>query len=47
MKYNFSQEISDYFAKLQNVMNNIDIESVNVLMNVLIQALEQKKQIFI
>lgn len=47
MKYNFSQEISDYFAKLQNVMNNIDIESVNVLMNVLMQALEQKKQIFI
>lgn len=47
MKYNFVPEISNYFEKLQIVLNSLDKESINTVMNVLMDALDKGKQIFI
>jgi D-sedoheptulose 7-phosphate isomerase len=43
----FSQEINQYFDKLRHVISSIDISQVNNLMNLLFDALESGKQIFI
>jgi D-sedoheptulose 7-phosphate isomerase len=43
----FSQEINNYFDKLSQVINSIDFSQVNNLMNLLVDALESGKQIFI
>jgi D-sedoheptulose 7-phosphate isomerase len=44
---NFSVEISRYFERLKYVIDSINISQINNLMNLLLNALETNKQIFI
>jgi D-sedoheptulose 7-phosphate isomerase len=43
----FSQEINKYFDKLKQVISSIDTSQINNLINLLLDALESGKQIFI
>jgi D-sedoheptulose 7-phosphate isomerase len=44
---NFNNEINAYFDKLKGVINLIDVSQVNNLMNLLVNALHDDRQIFI
>jgi D-sedoheptulose 7-phosphate isomerase len=43
----FNNEINAYFDKLKRVINQIDVAQVNNLMNLLVNALHDERQIFI
>jgi D-sedoheptulose 7-phosphate isomerase len=44
---NFSSEINAYFDKLKKVIDTVDVNQVNNLMNLLMDALQRDKQIFV
>jgi D-sedoheptulose 7-phosphate isomerase len=44
---NYIDEITAYFTRLKNAVDAIDKEDLNTLMNVLVEAKNEKKQIFI
>ena len=44
---NFTEEINAYFDKLKKVVDAIDIAQINNLMHLLIDALQEERQIFI
>lgn len=44
---NFSDDIAAYFDKLKKVIDSIAIDEVNRLMNLLVDALQEERQIFI
>ncbi len=47
LKKDFSIQIQDYLTRIENVIKNLDIKEINVFLNVLIEAYENKKHVFI
>lgn len=43
----YRKEIESYFEKLKHTINKVSVEELNVLMNVLVEAKEQGKTIFV
>jgi D-sedoheptulose 7-phosphate isomerase len=42
-----TREISDYLLRPKNVLNELNVVSINVFINVLLEARDSEKQIFI
>ncbi len=47
MEHNFTTQIQSYFQKLKNTIDTINIDDLNNLINLLLSAQEDDKQIFI
>lgn len=47
LNIDFSAGIKDYFSRLQNVINNLDIDEINTFMNVLFDAYKNEKQVIV
>lgn len=47
LNIDFSAGIKDYFTRLKNVIDNLDIDEINTFMNVLFDAYKNEKQVII
>lgn len=47
LNIDFSAGIKDYFTRLQDVINNLDIDEINTFMNVLFDAYQTGKQVIV